>query len=180
MTFYSDTLNTIVCAIIALQLIANLAVMPRLNAHDNPNTSRLDDSRQLDNKLVSILIPARNEAPVIAQCLRSILNQTHTQLEILVLNDNSTDDTAAIVKSIGDERIQLINGAPLPDGWSGKNWACHQLTQRATADVFLFIDADTTLEPSAVSSTLTTLESHNAGLVSALTASSYQSRSDVA
>jgi chlorobactene glucosyltransferase len=178
MTFYADTLNTIVCAVISLQLVANLASMPRLNSQSDSRGSHSVARNQ--EVLVSVLIPARNEASVIADCLRAVQAQTHSNIEILVLNDNSTDNTASIVSDIRDERIRLIPGAPLPDRWTGKNWACHQLSQHAKADVFLFVDADTVLEPHAIDSALSAITEHDAGLVSALTSSQYQSRADVA
>jgi len=99
--------------------------------------------------LVSVLIPARDEEANIASCLESLQRQDYPNFEILVLNDNSSDDTAAIVRRIaaGDKRIRLINGGPLPEGWAGKPFACHQLAVEAKGDWFLFTDADTIHAP---------------------------------
>ena len=79
------------------------------------------------NKKVSLLIPARNEEGFIGDCLRSLLTQDHPNMEIIVLDDHSTDRTKAIVESAG-ERVKLISSSPLPDGWTGKNW--HAINSR--------------------------------------------------
>jgi chlorobactene glucosyltransferase len=97
---------------------------------------------------VSILIPARNEANRIAPCLESLINQDYPNYEILVLDDNSTDATRAVVQNHGfsdatSASRRLIAGKPLPPGWKGKPWACQQLSEAAHGDYLLFTDADT-------------------------------------
>ena len=59
--------------------------------------------------------------------LRSLLAQDYPRLEIVVLDDCSTDETAGIIREVGGTRVRLLPGTPLPSGWTGKNWACHQL-----------------------------------------------------
>lgn len=95
--------------------------------------------------LVSVLIPARNEAENIHRCLSSLSKQDYPNLEIIVLNDNSTDRTSEVVQkfAVKDSRISLVNGAPLKKGWLGKSFACHQLAKQAKGDYFVFTDADT-------------------------------------
>ena len=104
--------------------------------------------------LISILIPARNEAENISRCLKSLLKQDYPNLEIVVLNDNSTDGTSKEVKVIAekDHRVRLVEGAPLEDGWIGKNFASHQLAKYAKGEYFIFTDADTLHFPKTVSS----------------------------
>ena len=99
--------------------------------------------------LVSILVPARDEEANIAVCLESLQKQDYPNFEILVLDDNSVDDTAGIVERIAarDNRVQLIRGEPLPEDWAGKPFACHQLAERARGSWLLFVDADTTHAP---------------------------------
>lgn len=106
--------------------------------------------------LVSVLIPARNEEDNIENCLNSILKQDYPNFEVLVLDDNSTDNTSALVKKIQseDRRIGLISGKPLPEGWAGKCFACHQLSQNARGAWLLFVDADTMHEPHMIRGTL--------------------------
>jgi chlorobactene glucosyltransferase len=107
----------------------------------------------LDGPLVSILIPARNEEKNIERCLSSLQNQHYKNYEILVLNDNSTDDTLNILNRIAakDKRIRVFNGAPLPEDWYGKPFALHQLSQAAKGDILLFTDADTIHNPTSIS-----------------------------
>ena len=121
------------------------------------------------NEQVSVLIPARNEAEHIATTVRSILAQKGiANLEVIVLDDGSTDDTAAIVAAIDDPRLQLITGgdAPLPAGWLGKPWACARLADLASGSVLVFVDADVTLEPEAVRGTVELLREQGFALVS--------------
>jgi len=103
---------------------------------------------------VSILIPMRNEEINVVGCLDSIINQKGlTNFEIIVLNDHSTDSTAS--KLTAYPQIKLIEGSPLPDGWLGKLWACHQLSQVATGETLVFLDADVRLTENAVASAVT-------------------------
>ncbi len=108
--------------------------------------------------LISILIPARDEEANIAACLESLRQQDYPNFEVLVLDDNSADATAAIVNRIaaGDNRFKLITGAPLPADWAGKPFACYQLAQRASGDWLLFVDADTVHAPHMLRSVLET------------------------
>jgi len=104
--------------------------------------------------IISVLIPARNEAGNISRCLKSLLKQDYPNLEIIVLNDNSNDGTSKVVKVIAekDNRVRLVEGAPLADGWIGKNFASHQLAKYAKGEYFIFTDADTLHFPKTVSS----------------------------
>ncbi len=101
---------------------------------------------------VSILIPARDEAANIGAALDHALAQTGVALEVIVLDDGSTDDTAKIVAArvAADPRVRLAQGAPLPPGWNGKQHACHMLSGLARHPVWLFVDADVRLAPDAV------------------------------
>ena len=118
--------------------------------------------------LVSLLVPALNEEGVIGRCVSNLLAQDYPNIEIIVMDADSTDSTAAIVEGFGDERVRLHTGRSLGPGWSGKNWACHQLASLAKGEVLCFVDADTTIEPSTVSSAMEMLVRDRAGLVSLL------------
>ena len=113
--------------------------------------------------LVSVLIPARNEAKNIKRCVRSLLKQDYTNIEILVLDDNSSDNTGQIVKEIEkkDSRVKLITGKPLKKGWLGKSYACHQLAKYANGDYFIFTDADTLHFKKSVSNAISSLAINN-------------------
>ena len=93
---------------------------------------------------VSIIIPARNEAHNLPTLLRSLASQSVKSREIIVVDDGSTDRTAELARQLG---ATVIASQPLPDGWRGKTWACHQGAQVATGELLLFIDADTWFEP---------------------------------
>jgi chlorobactene glucosyltransferase len=93
--------------------------------------------------LVSVLVPARNEARCIEACVRSLLAQDWPNLEVIVLDDCSDDGTGEILRALADPRLRVIGGVPLPEGWVGKNWACHQLAQAARGEWLFFTDADT-------------------------------------
>ena len=117
-------------------LLINLFVFHRLKPAPRENTRA--------SPTVSILVPARNEADHIEECVRSLLGQNYEKLEVLVLDDQSTDETPAIIQHIIDElpavqksRLRLLHGEPLPQGWIGKNFACYQLAQHAQGDYFL-------------------------------------------
>jgi len=117
---------------------------------------------------ISILVPARNESDNIATCLNSLCNQDYTNFEIIVLNDNSSDDTAAIVERIAatDHRVKLLNGKLLPHGWAGKTYACHQLAMEAKGDWLVFTDADTMHAPTMLSSALSHTLNNDLSLIS--------------
>ncbi|MEA2015844.1 MAG: glycosyltransferase [Actinomycetota bacterium] len=111
------------------------------------------------NPLVSVLIPARNEEANIKRCLLSLTKQDYTNIEILVLDDSSTDSTAEIVKGLSkkDKRIRLYHGKKLKKGWMGKPYACHQLAGYASGDYLIFTDADTLHFPGSVSGAVASL-----------------------
>jgi chlorobactene glucosyltransferase len=116
---------------------------------------------------VSLLIPARDEEHTIGRCLAGALAQHYPQLEICVLDDHSTDGTAAVVASfMPDERLRLLQGQPLPPGWAGKCYACQQLAAATSGDWLLFIDADTQPQPGLVSALIAYAEQQQLDLLS--------------
>lgn len=137
---YNQQIGILVfCGALALILLGNLFGMRRLG--------RLPPAPQ--QPLISVLVPARNEQANIEACVRSLLAQTYEPFELLVLDDDSTDRTAEILSRLAAEspRLQVLRSKPLPEGWLGKNWACHQLAQAARGDFLLFLDADTRADP---------------------------------
>ncbi len=106
--------------------------------------------------LISVLVPARDEAANIRDCLESLQKQDYPNYEILVLDDNSEDRTAEIVAGMAaqDGRVRLISGEPLPEDWAGKPFACYQLARRARGSWLLFVDADTVHAPHMLRSVL--------------------------
>lgn len=119
---------------------------------------------------VAILVPCRNEAKEVAGLLASLRAQRHLPLlKIRILDDGSTDGTRALLHEHGggDSRVEILDGAPLPDGWGGKTFACHQLALASIdADVLVFLDADVRLEADAVAQAIATLRAYQLALVS--------------
>ena len=117
---------------------------------------------------VSVLIPARDEAANIGPAMTAVLANRDVKLELVVLDDHSTDGTADIVRAVaaGDARVRLERAPPLPPGWSGKQHACWVLAQHARHDVLLFLDADVRIAPDAVGRAAGLLLAGRAGLVS--------------
>ncbi len=117
---------------------------------------------------ISVLIPARNEEHVIAASLTSLLASRGVEIEIVVLDDASTDRTAEIVRGFAekDTRVRLRSSPPLPHGWNGKQHACHALAQAARFEVLCFLDADVRLAPEALVSMASFLSRSGSDLVS--------------
>ncbi len=153
-------LTLLLANIIVFFIVAyNLFTAPRIRNIYEKNAS---------NKKVSVLIPARNEEKNISVCLDSMIGQSYSNIEIIVLDDNSEDSTSIIVEEYlrKDSRIKLIKGEPLPPNWLGKNWACFQLSKSASGDFLLFIDADVRLRENALSYAVNIYESKNVKMLS--------------
>ncbi|KHE71426.1 glycosyltransferase family 2 protein [Halobacillus sp. BBL2006] len=117
---------------------------------------------------VSLLVPLRNEEDNVEGLIQSLRKLTYPSLEILLLDDHSTDDTYSLLlhEVKGDARFTIHQGKELPDGWNGKVHACHQLSQWATGTYFLFLDADARVAPTVIEQTLATMEQHKANMLS--------------
>lgn len=117
---------------------------------------------------VSVLVPARNEAGVIERLARDVLASRGIDLELVILDDDSTDGTGVIVERLAaaDARVRLVRGRPLPAGWCGKQHACWQLAQAAKHDTWVFLDVDVIPQPDAISRSLAFLDASGAALVS--------------
>ncbi|HUL69952.1 MAG TPA: glycosyltransferase [Gemmatimonadales bacterium] len=128
---------------------------------------RLSDDPPRRGRRVSVIVPARNEAINIAEVVNSILGSDYDSFEVIVVNDRSTDDTAAIVRGVAsaDNRVKLLEGAELPEGWFGKPWACVQGAREATGELLLFTDADTRHHPGLLAHAVGGLERHGAQLL---------------
>lgn len=116
---------------------------------------------------VSVLVPARNEERGIERCVSSLLAQDYPDFEVLVLDDESTDQTRCILDSLAarDPRLGAFEGRPLEPGWLGKNWACAQLAARADGELLFFTDADTYHHPQTLRAFVTAMEAEKADLL---------------
>jgi len=128
----------------------------------------LSNLRPEIEKGVSVLIPARNEEANIRPTLEAVLANHGCDFEVIILNDHSTDRTAEIVLEIAarDSRVRLESAPPLPDGWCGKQHACHILANLASHPLLAFIDADVRLAPDVVSRMMAFMERSDAALAS--------------
>ncbi len=119
---------------------------------------------------VSVIVPARNEARNIEACLRSILSTTAASVEVIVVDDHSDDGTGTIARNVGagDARVRVIDAPPLPDGWFGKQWACHSGVQQARGDLLVFTDADTRHTPELIGRAVGALRERGADLLSVM------------
>jgi len=106
--------------------------------------------------LVSILVPARNESENIENCISSLAEQDYANYELIVLDDNSEDDTLFKLKKLQEKypKLQFFSGESPPHGWTGKNFACHTLSQYAKGEWLLFTDADTVHKKYSISRAL--------------------------
>lgn len=121
--------------------------------------------------LVSIIVPARNEENNIRRCVEALIAQDYPNIEILVLDDRSTDATPAILTELStrEPRLQVLIGKELPAGWAGKPHALHQASLIAAGDWLLFVDADTFLTPNALSASMHSARENGADLYTVMT-----------
>ena len=148
--------------------LVSMRLLKRLKPSDDSSVDALGAVQD-----VSILVPARNEEESIRECLVSLATQRPPVREIILLDDRSTDRTAEIARELGfceeeGSRLRLIRGAELPEGWVGKNWACHQLSRASDPQCghLLFTDADTLHGPGCVAAALAHSRSVRADLLS--------------
>ncbi|MEO0482819.1 MAG: glycosyltransferase family 2 protein [Planctomycetota bacterium] len=150
------SLGAFIMTLVNLRVYAAPPLAPKVNKTDG-NEPR-----------VSIGVPARNEEANLEACVRSLLAQDLTEIEVLVYDDGSDDRTPEILAKLAaeDERVLAVRVEPLPDGWNGKQHACWRMSRHARAQWMLFTDADVRFEPGAVRAALAFAESSDAGLVS--------------
>lgn len=118
---------------------------------------------------VSVIVPFRDEPlNVLANSLRSLLSQNYEDLEVIAVNDSATPGSLDLVSRIAleDAKLRHVKAGQPPDGWTGKNWACHQGLLNARGKVFLFTDSDTMLGPEAVSKSVAYLEEKQLNMLS--------------
>lgn len=152
-------------------ILLTLAAIPFVLALMNLSTLKATPRHTPEGDvLVSILVPARNEATNIGPALDAALGSMGVPVEILVMDDGSTDATPEIVRAYAarEPRVRLLTAPPLEDGWTGKVHACHHLAQAARGTHFLFVDADVRLGPHAAASLAGHAQATDSGLVSAV------------
>ena len=132
------------------------------------NITSLDPERAPS---VGVIIPARNEAENIEECLASLTKSRYPNFEIIVVDDRSEDGTAELARTVpagNARRLVVIDGEALPQGWLGKPWACQQGARVTSAELLLFADADTTHGDNLLSRSITELQNKDADLLNVL------------
>jgi hypothetical protein len=130
-----------------------------------------DPAAAAPTERVAVLVPARDEAAGIRDCVQALLAAVDgwpAPVEVLVLDDGSTDGTGARVRALADPRVRVLDGTPPPAGWLAKPWACHQLVGAAHPDagVYVFVDADVLVTPHGLAATVDLLRRAGLDLVS--------------
>lgn len=166
---YHDLILGALAVMLSVALV-NVVAFRRLHRGAKP-------SGQEEAARLSVLIPARNEERTIGGALESLSRQDYPRMEILVLDDGSADGTADVVRerAAADTRIRLLEGAPLPPGWAGKSFACHQLAAAATGELLLFVDADTVHESWSVRAAVAERDRTGADLLSVIPSQTMES-----
>lgn len=155
-----------ILALVALACAALPAALSLANMRGFGRAPELPDAGPTPR--VSVLVPARNEAGVIDRLVRDVLASHGVDLELVILDDDSSDGTGEIVDRLAarDGRVRLVRGGPLPAGWCGKQHACWQLARAATHDTWLFLDVDVVPCPDAIRRSVAFLDASGAALVS--------------
>jgi glycosyltransferase involved in cell wall biosynthesis len=128
------------------------------------------EKKEHDNPKVSIILPARNEEEFLGKCLDSLMNQDYPNYEIIIIDDSSEDSTGKIISKYAKQNSKIIpvSARPKPDGWMGKNWACMEGYKKATGELLLFTDADTTHAKNVISLAVSHLLTFNLDALTAI------------
>jgi glycosyltransferase involved in cell wall biosynthesis len=169
MTATERTLLWAYAAVIAIWPLRHLVISWVLRRVDilTPRSPRYAGP---DFPRVTAIIPAKDEEATLADCLASVRGQRYPVLEILVVDDRSTDRTAAIAREFArdDPRIRVLAVDSLPAGWTGKTHALHVAAEQARGDWFWFLDADTRHAPENLAIVMEYARAHGAALASLL------------
>lgn len=167
----SDRMVLMLILIYVLSGLTNIALTVKVFMALNKYTVKYAGKLSLpieDLPNVSILIPARNEQTVMSDCLSKIVDSNYPKLEILVLDDNSVDNTSTEVKAFAHSGVRFIRGEEPPEGWLGRNYAYERLSQEASGDLLLFLSVDTKLSAKSIKKMVSFMIDSNADMVSIL------------
>jgi len=147
-------------------LMVNLWLFPVLKGENSVSSDPSSSAPQTPQ--VSLLLPVRDEVLNLSETLPRLLEQTCAGgVELIVLDDGSSDGTFELARELGRNypHFRILHGQSLPDGWMGKNWACHQLSENARGEILIFTDADVFWEAEALETVLSELERSGADLL---------------
>ena len=159
-------MTSLIPVVLALPWVA-LPVATIFRARNSRSLADEAHDVQTGAPTVSVVIPARNEEHNIERCVRSVLASSYPTLDVVVVEDHSTDGTAAILARIGaeDARLRVITPDPLPAGWFGKQWACTAGANASTGEIIAFFDADTQQTPDLIVRAVNAMTSRDAELL---------------
>src|SRR5215472_793370 len=121
-------------------------------------------STSSEQPFVSIILPVRNQAKTVSDCIRSLIGLTYANREIIVVDGSSTDGTREQLEKFED-RLTIVEEQNLPQGWVGKNWACHQGYERSKGKLLLFTDGDSVHANDSLTRAVDYLQAENADMV---------------
>jgi chlorobactene glucosyltransferase len=160
------------------QRVAILASLPWIvfpligwwRARPNRRLADVPSEPPADPPLISAIVPARNEAGNIERCARSILASDYPNLELVIVDDHSTDGTSELARAIAnsDPRVRVVTPPPLPDGWFGKQWACTTGAGAASGNILAFFDADTHQAPDFLGRAVNVIRGESADMFTAM------------
>lgn len=115
-------------------------------------SSALNETQNFEHSLISVIITAKNEEEVIERCIISLQKQTYSNLEIILVDDSSSDLTVEVGEKLEkqDSRIHVVKAGPKPPGWLGKSWPCEAGHKASKGETMLFVDADSVFDPMTV------------------------------
>ncbi len=122
----------------------------------------IGDSEESSKPMISVIVPAKDEEEYVGKCIRSLLEQNYENYEIILVDDYSDDMTWNIMDCFTKKHKNVTAfSTKKPAEWMGKTWACSEGVKKASGDILLFTDADTSYEPHALSRTISYMESHD-------------------
>lgn len=148
-------------------LLLMLLLLTLLNIVSMPKLAKSPRTHHNHQEKVSVLIPLRNEERNVIRLIRSLKQLTYAQVEFILLDDQSTDQTYPLLMTevAGDSRFTIVKGEPLPDGWTGKVYACHQLSRLAQGDYLLYLDADVEVKKDVIEQSMSTVKGYRAQML---------------
>lgn len=142
-------------------------IISRLSSRQYTDVSS-QSLRDSDLPSISVCIPARNETHAMTTCLERLVQVDYPKLEILVLDDESIDDTSVLIKSFAHAGIRFIDGSKLSSGWQGKNFALSELAGEASGKYLLFMDVDTVIDRETILKLINTIRHNDYDMISVM------------
>lgn len=159
-----------IISILLIALLGTLLITFTYRLESNLDRFRIRTSHMtpVSAPSVSVCVPARNETHAMTQCLERVLASDYRKMEVIVFDDESVDNTSALINSFAHAGVRFVSGTTLPEGWLGKNHALDVIAREASGTFILFLDVDTHIEPSTISQLVNYTESQHLEMVSVI------------